>query len=668
MIAETHLDVFWIGQDGQIWSQWWDQAAGQNWGNHNPFPIASSFPVPARANSPIAAVARLPGQLDVFWIGQDGQIWSQWWDQAAGQSWGNHNPFPIASSFPVPAGADSPIAAVARLPGHLDVFWVGQDSQIWSQWWDQAAGQSWGNHNPFPIASRFPVPARADSPIAAVARLPGQLDVFWIGQDGQIWSQWWDQAAGQSWGNHNPFPIASSFPVPAGADSPIAAVARLPGHLDVFWVGQDSQIWSQWWDQAAGQSWGNHNPFPIASSFPVPARADSPIAAVARLPGHLDVFWVGQDSQIWSQWWDQAAGQSWGNHNPFPIASSFPVPARADSPIAAVARLTGQLDVFWIGQDDQIWSQWWDQAAGQSWGNHNPFPIASSFPVPARADSPIAAVGRTTPVPPPAGGWSSGTNAVLIDQCQALGDITVNLAVSEDLVTAGDSGFSLQLNCYPMPGVSVVGLPLNWIQFTLYVSNLYGNNTAAFQWQAWSLGATGFPQGQPLGTTQPQQPVPPFNQPFAVITSVPSNRLPKGSNLSINLETDPSSHGVTRATFTVGLAGAAAQSVPLDFPASIPFNFTTGSPGAPVDAQFPIGGFQVNLVGPGNLSNAAFTSGAGELTYSVPSASSLSVQNGGVGTGCGQYPGAITGETSNVVYDAVSPLDEVTLSQPFGHA
>src|SRR5271156_5369140 len=120
--------------------------------------------------------------------------------------------------------------------------------------------------------------------------------------------------------------------------------------------------------------------------------------------------------------------------------------------------------------------------------------------------------------------WSSGTNAVLTDQCQALGNFGVILNVSQDLVTA-DDGFSLQLNCSPMPGVSVLGLPLNWIQFSLYVSNVFGNNTAAFQWQAWSLGATGFPQGQPQGTTQPQQPVPPFNQPPAVITNLPSNRL-----------------------------------------------------------------------------------------------------------------------------------------------
>src|ERR1700693_4865244 len=119
---------------------------------------------------------------------------------------------------------------------------------------------------------------------------------------------------------------------------------------------------------------------------------------------------------------------------------------------------------------------------------------------------------------------SSSNNAVLTNNCQDLENLTVTLQVTQDLITLGDTGFSLQLNCYPPPGVTSVGLALNWIQFTLYVSNNYGNNTAAFQWQAWALGATAFPPGYtvPPGTTNPNQPVPPFTQPNPVITDVPS--------------------------------------------------------------------------------------------------------------------------------------------------
>jgi hypothetical protein len=269
-----------------------------------------------------------------------------------------------------------------------------------------------------------------------------------------------------------------------------------------------------------------------------------------------------------------------------------------------------------------------------------------------------------TPTP-----WTGSANAVLTNQCQALGDVTVTLVVSEDLVTEGNGGFSLQLNSYPMPGVTSVGVALNWIQFTLYVSN----DTATFQWQAWSLGTEAWPQGQPVGTTNPSQPVPGFSQPNALITSVPSNQLPKGSSLTIALKADPSSHGITQATFTVQLPGAQPQSVPVSFPASIPYKLVGGGSGT-VNAQFPISGFQVDLVGPGNSSNATFTSGAGVLNYSVPAGGRLSVQSGGVGSACGQYSGATTGETSNIAYGVVSPPiaspggAEITLGQWFGLA
>ena len=69
--------------------------------------------------------------------------------------------------------------------------------------------------------------------------------------------------------------------------------------------------------------------------------------------------------------------------------------------------------------------------------------------------------------------------------CQNIQGLTVILDVSEDLVTSQNGGFSLQLNTLPPPGVTSVGLTLNWIQFTLYVGGPY-NNEASFQWQAWA--------------------------------------------------------------------------------------------------------------------------------------------------------------------------------------
>jgi hypothetical protein len=48
--------------------------------------------------------------------------------------------------------------------------------------------------------------------------------------------------------------------------------------------------------------------------------------------------------------------------------------------------------------------------------------------------------------------WSSNNNAVFANKGQALDDVTVSLAVTQDLVTENNAGFTLQLNCTPMPG------------------------------------------------------------------------------------------------------------------------------------------------------------------------------------------------------------------------
>jgi hypothetical protein len=369
-VARTpdHLDVFWATAATGVSSTWWDAAPGSSWGDHAPFGVARHGT--AAPHAPATVVSRAPGHLDVFWTGSDGAVWSAWWDGAPGMSWGDHAPFQVA-----PPGAAVPgaaVAAVARTPDHLDVFWIGPDGGIGSTWWDAAAGSSWGDHQPFPIAPRGS--AGPGSGLAAVSRGPNHLDVFWVGPDGGIGSTWWDAAPGGGWDEHDRFGIAP--PGAARAGSAVAAVARTADHLDVFWVGPDGGIGSTWWDAAPGSSWGDHQPFGIAPGGA--AGAGSGLVAVARTAEHLDVFWVGPGGDIASNWWDAAPGCSWGDHAPFGIAP--PGAARAGSPLSAVSRNPEHLDVFWMGTDGAIGSTWWNSAPGSSWGDHLPFPVSKPEP------------------------------------------------------------------------------------------------------------------------------------------------------------------------------------------------------------------------------------------------------------------------------------------------
>ena len=259
------------------------------------------------------------------------------------------------------------------------MFWIGPDGAIGTTWENpQITNGTW--HTPFAISP--PGAARADSPLAIVTRFDGAMDVFWIGPDGAIGTTWENpQIANGAW--HSPFAI--SPPGAARADSPLSVITRYVGAIDVFWIGPDGAVGTTWENpQVDGANW--HPPFAI--SPPGAARTNSPLAAVTRYTGAMDVFWNGSDGAIGTTWENpQIDNGAW--HTPFPISPTGA--ARANSPLAAVTRYTGAMDVFWIGPDGAIGTTWENPQIGNgTW--HPPFPISPTGAV--RADSSLAVVTR----------------------------------------------------------------------------------------------------------------------------------------------------------------------------------------------------------------------------------------------------------------------------------
>jgi hypothetical protein len=265
---------------------------------------------------------------------------------------------------------------------------------------------------------------------------------------------------------------------------------------------------------------------------------------------------------------------------------------------------------------------------------------------------------------------NGANNLVLVDNCQNLFNLQVQLQVTEDLVTLGDTGFSLQLNCYPPIGaITPNATPqtgsgqLSWFQYLLNV----WNNSVTFEIQYWAFGTHSYQAAGPGGNppavwwpptytpnplnTSPWLPVfPNVAAAGTVVGSTSSSRVPAGSVITIQLATD-SSGNVTGATFSI--------TNPSGSTSTQPWQQYAGQSEPPGFGAFPIYGFQVNLV---SLPSSActFTSGAGTITYSV-SSGTLSVQS--VNTCGGSQPG--TGENSNVIYQDVSPASGSSISQPF---
>jgi hypothetical protein len=246
------------------------------------------------------------------------------------------------------------------------------------------------------------------------------------------------------------------------------------------------------------------------------------------------------------------------------------------------------------------------------------------------------------------GSLVGSNNAILVNKCKSLRNLTVSLQVTEDLITLGNHGFSLQLNCYPQPTPTVNGKPLKWAQYVIAVQ---GNSVV------WGIQYFSAVKGFGFNGNGN------YSVPFASATS---NQVPKGSVMKIALKTDPSGN-VTSATFIIIDPKGTVSSYKYPSPGNV----------LPLCALY---GFEVNLVGPPSTSvpgsgTTTFTQGAGILTYSVSSGklavqttntckiavttkSGFKVIKGGVQGG--------TSEQSNAPYGNIKPASGRTVRQSVG--
>ncbi len=184
------------------------------------------------------------------------------------------------------AAASGRIASVSRIPGSMEVFWIGADGSVQDAFWYE--GNNWSRFELAPAGS-----ASLTGGISVVSRIPGSMEVFWIGADGSVQDAFWYEGA--QWQR---FPLA-----PAGSASlngGIAAVSRIPNSMEVFWVGADGSVQDAFWYE--GAQWQR---FPLA---PVGhAAMTSDIAVVSRVPHSMEVFWVRGDGSVQDAFWYEGA-------------------------------------------------------------------------------------------------------------------------------------------------------------------------------------------------------------------------------------------------------------------------------------------------------------------------------------------------------------------------
>jgi hypothetical protein len=445
---------------------------------------------------------------------------------------------------------------------------------------------------------------------------------------------------------------------PAALDPPIAGTYKQMGYL-----AADGHVHELFCSLFAG--WGQAD---ITAITRAPAAAPgSPLTSYVW-ETYKQIGYLTADGHVHELFCSPATG--WGQAD---ITAVTGAPAAAPgSPLTSYVWETYK-QIGYLTADGHVHELFCSLAAG--WGQAD-ITVITGAPAVAPGSPLISYVWTTSGAPTVV--LSGSNNVVLVDNCKSLSNLTVQLQVTEDLVTLEDLGFSLQLNSYPQigaitpnstPGTTfpgdVVG-QLWWFQYLLIVAG----NRISFEIQYWANAKsfqTGGPGGIPPEIRWPAgyTPDPPDTSPWLpvfpkvsiggdVVGFTSSNKVPAGSVLTIQLATD-SSANVTGATFSITDPGGNVQSA-----STHPWQHYAGQTEPSNYALFPIYGFQADLVSAPNLA-CTFTSGAGTLTYSV-SPGILSVQTGN--TCGGAQPG--TAENSNVVYqEGVWPASGSTVRQSF---
>jgi hypothetical protein len=344
-----NVDVFSVDSKGQVRTSLWHQ--GDTW---------TSFRGPTEslggafaAGAPLTALARTAEHLDLFATGPDGIVYTCYW--AGGPDWTAWRP--IGGYFP----AGTPVAAVSRVPNQIDLFATAGNGQVY--WQFGVEGSEWtGVSNDWTALGG---PFEAGAPVAAVSRIPEHIDLFVVANDGAVHWSWWH--LGSDWsGKNNPWlPLGGSF----APGTPITAISRTPTHVDLFATGTDGIVYTSYWQEgppeAPSAPWTPWRR--IGGYFP----ASAPVTAVSRVPNQIDLFITGNDGVVYWQFGVEGADWTGISNDWTPIGGVFPPGA----PVAAVSRIPDHIDLFIAGKNGQAYWSWWQMGSDWSGKNNSWMPL-----------------------------------------------------------------------------------------------------------------------------------------------------------------------------------------------------------------------------------------------------------------------------------------------------
>jgi tyrosinase len=218
--------MFSIGCDSKVW---WEYYNDTNW-VYQPLTTMKW----GSTSSGLTAVTRSANYMDVFWIEGDGSVKGQSYSYSP-PGWGSQ--YTVAE--PGSALGNS-IVAVSRDTDKIDVWWIGPPpppprgyrkpySQEGLLYWNSFVDGQWKGK----LAINSGASIRGG--LAAVARSPTAMEVYWI-YNGGVYGMPWDSSNGWNGGLYT---LAGPRASTSGG---LAASMRDENNIDILWIGLDNSV------------------------------------------------------------------------------------------------------------------------------------------------------------------------------------------------------------------------------------------------------------------------------------------------------------------------------------------------------------------------------------------------------------------------------------------
>jgi hypothetical protein len=222
------------------------------------------------------------------------------------------------------------VAVSSGGPGHLELWAVRADNQLWHCWWPQDGG--WSRWHIMDTPSQSPPGC-----VAACARAEWNHYVLLADSDGTAWARRHDG----TWLEWERMPLSGV--------GDVAVSSAALGHLEMWATLAGGLLAHRWTTPGGWSAW-------TQMQLPEGVRAAS-VAAGSRMPGHQQVLVADDDGLFWTRVWEDHGG--WGA---WTDAGLEGVTAAALSSAGA-----GHLEMWAVQRQGNLLHRWWTQ--GSTWSS-----------------------------------------------------------------------------------------------------------------------------------------------------------------------------------------------------------------------------------------------------------------------------------------------------------